>query len=180
MYALVTNNRIIDVSEIKKTGYIHVPIDYSVFQKNKNKYKKINGYISLKNGLPEFEKKIIKTVKTTTQNEILEDAVKRIEDEFEEQINQDIKYKNGYYYKPRYASESYESLISAELAIRQLSNGKQTKFPMQIWDSTKKHGVMMSLDELVALATFLANIYEKMFQAKKQKTAKLLGACNEE
>ena len=176
MYALVTNNRIIDVSEIKKTGYIHVPIDYSIFLKNKNKYKKINGYISLKNGLPEFEKKIIRTVKTTTQNEILEDAVKRIEDEFEKQINQDIKYKNGYYYKPRYASESYESLISAELAIRQLSGGKQTKFPMQIWDSTKKHGVMMTLDELVALATFLANIYEKMFQAKKVKIAKLLRA----
>ena len=169
MYALISNNKILKTSENQKEKYTHIAIDYEVFRKNRHKYKKVNGFVVLENGLPVFD---VETKTLQKQESISEIA--KIENEFNEQINQDIKYSNGYYYKPRYASESYESLISAELAIRQLSGGKQTKFPMQIWDSTKKHGVMMSLDELVALATFLANIYEKMFQAKKVKIAKIL------
>lgn len=181
MYAKIINNCILDVSKTEKDGYEYIAIDYDSFVKDKIKglYKTCRCGVILKNGLPLRNNRHIitnnKTIIPKTESST-EDKLESLRKQFENNININIKYKNGFYYKPRYASESYQPLISAEIAIRQATQNSKTMFPMEIWDATKTHKTEMQFEQLVELALYLAAIYEKQFQEYKKQCAKIIEA----
>lgn len=182
MFVKIINNCISKFSKENKEDYTYINIDYDSFVKNKAQglYETCIYGVILKEGKP-IRKNIISYEENKKETIVSnkEKQLNKIKETFEKAIDTNVKWKNGYYYKPRYASESYETLISAELAIRQATGGKQTKFPLEIWDATKKHSVLMTFEELLELAMWLANIYEKQFQQYKTEYAKLLGDYDE-
>ena len=183
MYIKTKNNSIFEISETEKNGFYYIPINYDNYVENvkNNNYESSPFGVVLKDGLPKLKKVTKKNIvkkNNKKQCNTIETQLERIKKQFEKNIDMNVKWVNGLYYKPRYASESYEQLISAELAIRQISGGRQTKFPMAIWDATKKNCTRMTFEQLVELAKFLAVIYEKQFQKYKIEYAKLLDKEN--
>ena len=85
-----------------------------------------------------------------------------------------IKWKNGQYYKPRYASENYEPLLAANKILELQTQGQKSLFPKEIWDATKLNSAVMTAAELQELALYLATIYEKQFQEYKKAYKKVL------
>ena len=179
MYAKIENNCIREVSSTEKEGFTHIAVNYDAFIKNRSNglYKTCPFGILLKDNLPIMvnpsnrKTKKQETKKVNTQ----EERLKVIKEQFEKAVDMNVLYKNGQYYKPRYASESYQPLISAEIALQVSTQGQQTLFPKEIWDATKTHSAMMTLQQLEELALYLAKIYEVQFQQYKQACAKILG-----
>lgn len=70
--------------------------------------------------------------------------------------------KNGHLYKPKWAAEIYEELVSRGEKFAEL-------FPITIWDATKEaeNAVKMSLDDLRKLTIFLGRIQEQYFNEYK-------------
>ena len=178
MYVKIENNCIVEASSTEKEGYEYISLNYEAFIRNKaeERYKITPFGVLLKNGLPVYinKNKEKKVKKETSVVDRREERLKAIKEQFEKAIDMNVKYKNGFYYKPRYASESYQPLISAEVAIRLSSNNTQTLFPKEIWDATKTHSSIMTFDELKDLALYLANIYERQFQKYKRQCANIL------
>lgn len=88
-------------------------------------------------------------------------------------MNTAIEYSNGFTYFPRYAQETYQGLIMAEMVAKSQGN---TTFPRIIKDSTKlaNRAVEMSYEELLALTTFLAAKQEEFWAIKAAKESELL------
>ncbi|MDD3593023.1 MAG: hypothetical protein PHX18_00175 [Candidatus Gastranaerophilales bacterium] len=77
-----------------------------------------------------------------------------------------VTYTNGFAYKPKYAQDTYISLLSAGQMIPDM-------FPMKIWDSSElqERAVEMSLSELTNLTIFLAGVQQGYFNERKQAKA---------
>lgn len=182
MYVKIINGSIVDATKNIKDGYYKVNYSYDLFMELKNKGAYLSDSFGIKcnRGIPVIKNKIETNDKTEandkTENNIeyLDKAFQEIDRKFKEQISTPVLYKNGYTYKPSYAADYYEPLISAEIILQQTTQGKETKFPLTIWDATDTYSQQMSVLELKDLAVFLANIYEKLFQAKKQAQLSIL------
>lgn len=88
-------------------------------------------------------------------------------------MNTPVEYVNGFTYFPRYAEETYQGLIVAEM----IANGQgQTTFPRLIKDSTKlaDRAVEMSYTDFLALTAFLASKQEQLWTIKANKESTLL------
>lgn len=85
---------------------------------------------------------------------------------YKNKLNEPVQYKNGFYYKPKWAEKVYEELIERGMKFAQL-------FPMRIYDATEKYenSVEMTLEELIELTLFLAGIQEQYFKEYKQAKA---------
>ena len=178
MYAKIKNNCITDASKTEKEGFEYIAINYESFVNNcsKGNYKTCAFGVILKNGLPEvlkIKRKEEKKEETKTVNK-KEERLKLIKEQFEKAIDMNIKWKNGQYYKPRYASENYEPLLAANKIIELETQGQKSLFPKEIWDATKVNSTLMTAAELQELALYLANIYERQFQKYKQDYKKVL------
>lgn len=70
--------------------------------------------------------------------------------------------KNGHMYKPKWAAEIYEKLVSRGENFAEL-------FPITIWDATgnSDNAVEMSLEDLKELTIFLGRIQEQYFNEYK-------------
>lgn len=167
MYAKIKYNCILDSSEKPKEGYKKLALDYDSFIKNKIKgiYKTCEYGVILKNGLPELKKvsSFNEQNITTKTNNAKQKLLDKLKENFEKNININIKYKNGQYYKPRYASENYELMLA-----------NPESFPKQIWDATKINSCLMTYEELKELCEYLTTIYEKQFQQYKTEYARIL------
>ena len=84
-------------------------------------------------------------------------------DTYYAKINTPVMYSNQHTYKPKWADAIYFGLIQKGLILTEL-------FPMKIYDSTGKdeNAVMMSLEELKALALFLEQKKEQAFLEYKR------------
>jgi len=176
MYVKIINGSIVDATKNKKDGYYKINYSYDLFMELKSNGSYLSDSFGIKcnRGIPVIKNKIEATSKTENNTEYLDKAFQEIDRKFKEQIGTPVLYKNGYTYKPSYAADYYEPLISAEIILQQTTQGKETKFPLTIWDATDTYSQQMSVLELKDLAVFLANIYEKLFQAKKQAQLSIL------
>lgn len=93
----------------------------------------------------------------------------KADEDYAEQLNTPVEYTNGHLYKPKWAEETYISLLSAGSLMPSL-------FPQVIWDSTEleENAVEMTLDELKELTAYLATIQQGYFNARKVKKSALL------
>lgn len=82
---------------------------------------------------------------------------------YKAQLDTPVLYEvNGHYYKPKWAADIYESLVSKGEKFPDM-------FPITIWDATEeaKNAVEMTIEELRALTTFLGKVQEKYYYAYK-------------
>ena len=178
MYAKIINNCISKYSKVKKEGYSYLPLDYNSFVKLKAQ----DFYVLGSNGVLLKENKPIIKVKSKEIKENIEIPehntvnlqLQKVKEQFEKATDMNIKWKNGHYYKSRYASENYEPLLAANKILELETQGQKSLFPKEIWDATKLNSDIMSAQELQELALFLAKIYEKQFQQYKRQYAKIL------
>ena len=180
MYVKIINNCIAGASETEKEGYSYIATNYKDYVNNlKKKRYKIGKYgILLKNNLPEIREDSSEfSNKNKNNNKEVnrkEKALEAIKEHFEKSINMNIKWKNGQYYKPRYASENYEPLLAANKILELQTQGQKSLLPKEIWDATKLNSDVMTAAELQELALYLATIYEKQFQEYKKAYKKVL------
>lgn len=85
---------------------------------------------------------------------------------YKNKLNEPIQYTNGFYYKPKWAEKVYLNLINIGTMFPFM-------FPKRIFDVTDKYenSVEMTVEELKALAVFLANKQEEYFQEYKAARA---------
>ncbi len=180
MYAKIIKNNIVDIAKIEKEGFTYLAIDYNAFINNKAKglYKVTPYGIPLKDNRPIMNKvfKAEDKVVPVDKKETIEDKLERVKKQFEKNIDTNVKYKNGQYYKPRYASENYEPLLAANKILELETQGQKSLFPKEIWDATKLNSAVMTAAELQELALYLAKIYEVQFQQYKKACAKILNS----
>lgn len=93
----------------------------------------------------------------------------KADEDYTTQLDTPIQYTNGHWYKPKWAEETYISLLSA-------GNLMPTLFPQVIWDSTEleENAVEMTLEELTQLTAYLANIQQTFFNTRKAVKSALL------
>lgn len=93
--------------------------------------------------------------------------------DYETAMNTAIEYTNGFTYLPKYAAETYQGLIVAEMIAK--SQGTTT-FPRVIKDSTKlaERTVTMSYADFITLTSFLANKQNELWTTKANKEAEVL------
>jgi hypothetical protein len=91
--------------------------------------------------------------------------IQEIEDWFQFAITTPVKYTNGLYYEPEY-SQQYYTLLQKYL---------DDDMTLTIWDvsGTIENSKKMTKKELTDLTKFLAEIYEKAYQHKRNELAKL-------
>ena len=87
---------------------------------------------------------------------------------YQNKLNTPVLYEtNGHYYKPKWAVEIYEELVT---------KGEKfpTLFPLSIWDATGKqeNAEQMSLEDLKALTIFLGTLQEQYFYEYKVSKSK--------
>jgi len=92
---------------------------------------------------------------------------------YTEVLNTEVEYHNGFTYYPRYAQETYATLLSAENIAQSLG---LSSFPQVIKDSTKlaDRAVSMSYVELSQLTIFLAQKAQEAWAIKANKEAALM------
>lgn len=85
---------------------------------------------------------------------------------YKNKLDEPIQYTNGFYYKPKWAEKVYLNLINIGTMFPFM-------FPKRIFDATDKYenSVEMTVEELKALAVFLANKQEEYFQEYKAARA---------
>lgn len=88
---------------------------------------------------------------------------------YKQKLNTPVLYSiNNHYYKPKWAAEIYEELISRGEKFPEL-------FPLTIWDSTgeQENAEKMTWDDLKSLTIFLGQLQEQYFN--EYKLAKVTG-----
>lgn len=90
-------------------------------------------------------------------------------------LDSPIEYTNGHTYKPRYAAETYQAMLSSELVLKQ-AESEISIFPKTINDSTQlsANAVSMTYEELMTLTLFLAQKAEIAWNEKAVKINDLL------
>jgi hypothetical protein len=125
----------------------------------------INGVVVLK------DKAAIEAKKAAIAK--INEEFKQVTVDYETAMNTAVEYSNGFTYLPKYAEETYQGLIVAEMIAK--SQGVST-FPRLIKDSTKlaERAVNMTYAEFIALTSFLADKQNTLWTAKANKEAELL------
>lgn len=126
----------------------------------------------VKDGVVVFrDKELIDGIKK--EIEVVEKQFEEATAEYTEAMNTPVQYVNGFTYFPRYAEETYQGLVVAEMIAR---GQGATTFPRLIKDSTKlaERAVSMTYEELLALTTFLATKQEQLWTIKANKESELL------
>lgn len=87
---------------------------------------------------------------------------------YQAKLNTPVEYVNGHFYKPTWAESVYESLIQRGEKFPEL-------LPLKIWDATglEENTVEMNLEEIKALAIFLAKVQEACYTEYKRAKATL-------
>ena len=93
----------------------------------------------------------------------------KIESEYNEFLETPLTYKNEHLYKVIWAQDSYADLILAGQIQPEL-------FPLPIYDSThlEENKVIMTLQELIELSTFLISEQQKAYSKYSLKRSELL------
>lgn len=114
----------------------------------------------------------VRTDEEVTKNKRLAEIdmeLTKADDDYATQLDIPVQYTNGHFYKPKWAEETYISLLSA-------GNLMPALFPQVIWDSTEleENAVEMSLEELTQLTAYLAKIQQTFFNTRKTTKSALL------
>lgn len=92
-----------------------------------------------------------------------------LDNEYQKKLDTPVVYPaNGFSYKPKYAQDTYISLLSAGAIVPSM-------YPIKIWDCTEleENAVNMSMQELASLTTFLAGLQQGFFNIRKESKAVL-------
>ena len=130
--------------------------------------------LTINDSIQEELKRVLENdIKGKEIDKVLQKQFEETTTEYTEAMNTPVEYGNGFTYFPRYAEETYQGLIVAEI----IAKGQgATTFPRLIKDSTKlaERAVSMTYEELLALTTFLATKQEQLWTIKANKESELL------